>query len=148
MQLSARLGNAPNLRGTQVLRQVLARRAPGTPPTESDAETLFLQLARRTGLPEPRRQFTVPTPEGVFRLDFAWPARRIAVEVDGAATHATPAALRRDLHRQNRLLLSWMSQGWALLRFTWDDVAKPDLARQTAAKLREAWALGLSSTVL
>ncbi len=78
----------PRLRGSGALRSVLASRPPGAPPTDSDAETLFLQLARRAGLPEPLRQFSVPTSEGAFRIDFAWPVRRVAVEIDGAATHA------------------------------------------------------------
>ncbi|HUC15123.1 MAG TPA: hypothetical protein VMS00_11790 [Acidimicrobiales bacterium] len=134
----------PRLRGAGALRSVLASRPPGAPPTESDAETLFLQLARRAGLPEPLRQFSVPTSEGAFRLDFAWPLRRVAVEIDGAATHASREALSRDLRRQNRLLLSMVPAGWALLRFTWDDLVDPRFAGQVVDKLREAWVIGLN----
>ena len=134
----------PRLRGAGALRSVLASRPPGAPPTESDAETLFLQLALRAGLPEPLRQFGVPTSEGAFRLDFAWPLRRVAVEIDGAATHASREALGRDLRRQNRILLSMMPAGWALLRFTWDDLADPRFAAQLVDKLREAWVIGLN----
>jgi len=132
-----------NQRGTRSLRRLLASRPDGTPPTDSDAETLFLQLARRTGLPEPRRQFVVPTIEGQFRTDFAWPSRRLAVEVDGAATHASSRALTKDLRRQNRLLLSLAPTGWSLLRFTWDDLSSKQYADQVAGKLREAWTIGL-----
>ena len=133
----------PRLRGAGALRSVLASRPPGALPTESDAETLFLQLARRAGMPEPLRQFSVPTSEGAFRLDFAWPLRRVAVEIDGAAAHASREALSRDLRRQNRLLLSMVPAGWALLRFTWDDLVDPRFAGQVIDKLREAWVIGL-----
>jgi very-short-patch-repair endonuclease len=142
--LTAALGTGTPRRGTGSLRHLLDARPLAAPPTESDAETLFLQLARRAGLPEPVRQFFVPTPEGRFRVDFAWPDRRIAVEVDGGAAHASPKALARDLRRQNRLLLVLAPAGWVLLRFSWPDVALPRFAGQTIAKLREAWALGIA----
>jgi very-short-patch-repair endonuclease len=143
--LAEAVAAAPRLRGAGALRSVLAGRPSGAPPTESDAETLFLQLARRSGLPEPQRQFALPTSEGVFRLDFAWPLRRIAVEIDGAATHASREALSRDLRRQNRLLISMVPAGWALLRFTWDDLVDPRFAGQMVDKLREAWVIGLNA---
>ncbi len=103
-----------------------------------------MQLARRAGMPEPLRQFSVPTSEGAFRLDFAWPLRRVAVEIDGAASHASREALSRDLRRQNRLLLSMVPAGWAFLRFTWDDLVDPRFAGQVGDKLREAWVIGLN----
>jgi very-short-patch-repair endonuclease len=145
-EVRAAVGAIANQRGTRALRQLVSHREPGLPPTESDAETLFLQLARRTGLPEPQRQFSVPTVEGTFRLDFAWPARALAVEIDGAGTHASRDALRRDLRRQNRLMLSLTAGGWALLRFTWDDVNDERYAAQLSANLREAWVIGLNRT--
>ena len=143
-RLADMVAAVPNRPGTRALRELLARRSPGSPATESDAETLFLQLARRAGLPEPQRQYAVPTAEGNFRLDFAWPSRGLGVEIDGAGAHASRDALRRDLRRQNRLVLSLASAGWALLRFTWDDVASPRYGEQVAANLREAWLLGLN----
>jgi very-short-patch-repair endonuclease len=136
----------PHLRGAGALRSVLARRPPDAPPTDSDAETLFLQLARGARLPEPLRQFSVPTSDGTFRLDFAWPARRVAVEIDGAATHASREALSRDLRRQNRVLLSLAPAGWALLRFTWDDLVDDRFATQVTDRLREAWVGGLNES--
>jgi very-short-patch-repair endonuclease len=47
----------------------------------------------------------------------------IAVEVDGWNSHGTPAALAKDLRRQNALVL----RGWTILRFTWKQVTEcPD----------------------
>lgn len=145
--LSDALAAAPNRRGTRALRQLVGDRGPTAPATESDAETLFLQLARRAGLPAPVRQFLVPTSEGTFRLDFAWPSHRLAVEVDGASTHASREALTRDLRRQNRLMLCLAAAGWSLLRFTWDDVADERYASQVAATVREAWVIGVNRVV-
>lgn len=122
-------------RGAARLRAVLLRRPDGAPATESDAETLFLQVARRCGLPEPRRQVPSLLGGARLRMDFAWPASRLAVEIDGAATHAGADALGRDLRRQNRLVVA----GWLVLRFTWSDVAiYPD---QVAEVLLEAWTM-------
>jgi very-short-patch-repair endonuclease len=109
--------------GALVLREVLRRRPGAAPPTESDAETRFIQLVRRAGFPAPVRQMAVMCHGRRFRLDAAWPAERLAVEIDGAATHANAEALGRDLRRQNALVL----EGWTVLRFTWEDVVRyPD----------------------
>ena len=127
-----RLLAVPGVPGWGLLRQVLSRRPDRAAPTESEAETLFLQLARSRGLPEPRRQYTLILQGRKYRLDFAWPELRIAVEIDGASVHAEPSALRSDLLRQNRIILD----GWAVLRYTWFDVVNhpldvvsPDLLR-------------------
>lgn len=56
----------------------------------------------------------------VARADFAYPDRRLAIEVDGFETHSTPRALQSDLARQNALV----ALGWTVLRFTWSDVVR------------------------
>jgi very-short-patch-repair endonuclease len=100
--------------GARGLATVLARRPLGAPPTESDAETLFVQLARDLGYPDPVRQYPVLLRGRRFRIDFAWPGLRLAVEIDGAVVHG-PDELPSDLLRQNRIVLD----GWMILRFTW-----------------------------
>lgn len=99
--------------GAASLRRVLDRRPSGVPPTESDAETRFLQIARITGLPSPERQVHVVLRGRRYRLDAAWRHIRLAVEVDGAATHG-PERLTADLHRQNLMVMD----GWMVLRFS------------------------------
>ncbi len=54
----------------------------------------------------------------VARVDFAWPALRLAVEADGFAYHSDREAYRRDRERLNQL----ERLGWRVLRFTWEDV--------------------------
>jgi very-short-patch-repair endonuclease len=120
--------------GVRRLAAVLAARPPGAPPTESDAETLFIQLVRHGGFPDPIRQYRLRIRGRLVRLDFAWPLLRLAVEVDGAATHG-PGELPGDLRRQNRILLD----GWFILRYPWQVVAH-DWAR-VIGELRQAWEL-------
>jgi very-short-patch-repair endonuclease len=136
-QVQAALPAAKGLRGAAVLRSVLRRRPAGAPPTESDAETLFLQLVRRCGIPEPIRQFHIRVAGRSVFIDFAWPALWILVEIDGAATHATSSALIKDLERQNLLI------AWAILRFTWYDVVhRPEYVEAT---IRRVWAAQAAS---
>jgi very-short-patch-repair endonuclease len=118
--------------GVRRLAAVLAARPAGAPPTESDAETLFVQLTRRAGLPNPVRQYRLRLRGRLVRLDFAWPALHLAVEIDGAGVHG-PDTLPADLRRQNRILLD----GWFILRYPWEAVAH-DWAR-VMSELREAW---------
>lgn len=110
--------------GTNVLKRVLARRSPTTVPTESALETRFAQLVRRAGVPDPVSQYEGPG----YRIDFAWPAQRVAVELDGLAFHDGREAQLRDRERQNRVVLD----GWRVLRFTWHDVTRAS-ARVIAA---------------
>jgi very-short-patch-repair endonuclease len=106
-------------RAGRVLSDVLAGRPAGAPPTDSDAETLFVQIARAVGLPPPQRQFRILIRGREYRIDFAWPALRLAVEIDGASVHG-PGQLGSDLRRQNHIVLD----GWMILRFTWSMVAR------------------------
>src|SRR4029079_2234357 len=59
----------------------------------------------------------------VARLDVAFLAQRIAIEVDGFAYHRDRNRFQRDRTRQNALV----NLGWTILRFTWQDItAHPD----------------------
>jgi very-short-patch-repair endonuclease len=120
--------------GAACLRHVLDQRPVGAPPTESDPETLFVQIARTVGLPDPRRQFVVILRGRKYRLDFAWPALRLAVEIDSISAHG-PDRLGADLYRQNQIQLD----GWLIVRFTTQTVAyKPTFVERD---LRAAWEL-------
>jgi very-short-patch-repair endonuclease len=114
----------PMRRGTAVVQEVLSRQQPGRRAPESVLETRFLQLIRSAGLPEPVPQFQVRLGDGTaVRLDFAYPDRRIAIELDGAAFHSGELAEQRDRRRDTRL----GALGWRVLRFGWDDVTRaPD----------------------
>jgi very-short-patch-repair endonuclease len=48
-------------------------------------------------------------------IDLAYPHLRIAIELDGWATHGVRSAFESDRIRANDLVL----MGWTVLRFTW-----------------------------
>jgi len=54
----------------------------------------------------------------IARIDVAFLAQRLAIEVDGLAYHADRARFQRDRTRQNALV----NLGWTVLRFTWQDI--------------------------
>ena len=53
-------------------------------------------------------------------VDFAWPDRRIVVEVDGAAFHDSVTDREHDERRDRAL----EAAGWIVLRLSWNDVMK------------------------
>ena len=78
------------------------------------------KLLRDYGLPPAEFQYRVAQ----WILDFAYPEVKLALEVDGWEVHSSPAALQRDLQRQNALI----ALGWTILRFTWADVVRKPAA--------------------
>jgi len=106
-------------RGVGVLRMLLDKRSEGDDLSESVLEARMLGLCREQGLPAPICQHEVHhRTRFVGRVDFAYPADRVAIEVDGYESHSSLDAFRRDRARQNELV----GLGWTVLRFTWDDV--------------------------
>lgn len=85
----------------------------------SQAERLLVGLLRAGGLTGWELGYGC---QG-YVLDVAFPAQRVAIEVDGWAWHVSPDRFVRDRQRQNALI----NGGWRLLRFTWHDLTtRPD----------------------
>lgn len=85
----------------------------------SGAERLLVRLLRSARV----RGWTLGYPVGPYLIDVAFPAARVAVEVDGWAWHVDAERFRSDRRRQNALVAA----GWTVLRFTWHDlVHRPD----------------------
>ena len=91
-----------------------------TASSESVLESLARVVLVQAGLAPDALQLPVTDPDGhlVARVDMAWPAARLVVELDGFAYHSDRQAVRRDRARANRLALL----GWCVLRFGWEDV--------------------------
>ena len=53
-----------------------------------------------------------------YRIDVAFPRQKVAIEVDGFASHSSPEDFYNDRKRQNAIALL----GWQVLRFTWWDL--------------------------
>ncbi len=70
-----------------------------------------------------------------YRLDFAFPVQKIAVEVDGITYHNTPEAFEADRRRDREL----SAIGWTTVRFSASEVFKRSLhcARQVADLVKQ-----------
>ncbi len=90
-------------------------------------ETFALQV-RALGLPEPVREYRFHH-ERRFRVDFAWPDLKIAVEVDGGTwnngRHTRGQGFHNDCIKKNLLSCS----GWSVLTGDSKMVASGELVR-------------------
>lgn len=68
-------------------------------------------------------------PVGRYRIDFALPAQKFGIELDGHATHSSTAAIAADRRRQRQL----EEMGWHIIRFGGQEVYQ-----NTAACVRSA----------
>ncbi len=106
--------------GTGVLERVLSMLPVEAEHTQSGLEVQFLEICGRQGITPPVIQAPVRVGGRFFRLDFAWVAQRVFVEIDGAAYHSTQTQIAADGGRQNLLL----GAGWIPLRFTATDLSE------------------------
>jgi hypothetical protein len=126
--------------GCARVHRVLAGMDHDSSLVESDLESLLLTLIVAAGLPAPVAQYPVTVDSAHYRLDFAYPARRIAIEGDGFAFHSDRQRFESDRQRQNDLVLD----GWLVLRFTWRQIVhQPD---QVAARIAAALDLRASGS--
>jgi very-short-patch-repair endonuclease len=87
----------------------------------SELETALARVVRTYELPTPTLQHEVwHAGRCLGTVDAAYPALKLAIEVDGYEFHSSPEAFQRDRTRQNHLV----NLGWTVLRFTWHDVVK------------------------
>jgi very-short-patch-repair endonuclease len=87
-----------------------------TAPKESEIERRFAQQIRAAGLPEPEREYYHITGRD-FRLDFAWPAIKLGVEVQGMA-HRIKSKFHADMEKR---ILAQMN-GWLVMEISGDMV--------------------------
>jgi very-short-patch-repair endonuclease len=106
-------------RGVRNLRRCLGAERLDASLTQSVAERRFLALCRDAGFPRPRLQHAIEHAPGRWhRVDFAWPAGALAIEIDGWTFHGTRTAARRD----RRLDREIRAAGWQVERFMRDDL--------------------------
>jgi hypothetical protein len=90
------------------------------PEAESPMESEARLVMQDGGLPEAVLQYEIVDRDGrMWRVDFAWPDCRVAVEYDGSDWHSSPEALRRD--RQKRAALEEIDGGSFLSSATMSD---------------------------
>jgi very-short-patch-repair endonuclease len=116
--------------GWRVLGRVLeGEREPGF--SRSEGERRMLAIVRAAGLPEPRRNLHSHD----YEIDQLWPEHRVAVEIDGFATHGR----RRDFERDRGKGADLQAHGVTVLRFTWRQITERRL--WVAARLAATLAL-------
>ena len=115
-------------RSVRKLQQVLRERIPGYDPGESELEGRLARLIQRAGLPAPTQQLKVNYGDHRYRVDFAWPDRRLYLEGNGFGWHQLSSDLDNEANRQNELVLD----GWTPIEITWrmpDSVIESTLRR-------------------
>lgn len=83
---------------------------------EREFETRLLQLS---DLPQPESEYSFH-PERKWRFDFAYPDKRLAIEIEGGTwshgRHSRPLGFSADCEKYNEATVL----GWRVLRFTSD----------------------------
>jgi very-short-patch-repair endonuclease len=103
--------------GSRAMRQLLDHTGDRA---HSELERMAVGLLRAAGITGFTLNHRTRLSSGrVVELDIAFQGRRVALELDGYAYHASPEAHRADLRRANEI----MADGWTLRRFTYADLA-------------------------
>lgn len=109
--LQKALERNPRMRGMSPARKMVAVL---DADTQSKAEELFRRMLKNEEIGEWIQQY----PFRGWAIDFAWPDRKVAVEIDGWAFHRDHKAFLRDSRKRNALACA----GWITLSFTWHDL--------------------------
>ncbi len=117
--------------GIGKIRPLVEQRTKWNTASESALEDRFRRLVATSGLPPPTAQHCVDDGSAIVcRADFAYPDRRILIELDGERYHMDREAFQNDRMKQNRV----HALGWVVYRFTWEQVMNtPDAVIATLA---------------
>lgn len=116
-------------RGAGPLRALLHEHATEVAATDSGFERLAVATLCAAGLPAPVIQHPVTVGGARYRLDLAYPAQRVGIELDGSV-HLRRDVWEADHVRQNALVLA----GWTILRFTWREYTQRPAAFVAAVR--------------
>jgi very-short-patch-repair endonuclease len=100
-------------RGTKALRDILGDL--DAQVTREELEKLFKEFVRAHHLPRPSLNVVV----GPYELDAVWWKQKVAVELDGFATHGPRQRFESDRERDRKLQV----MGWRVVRITWRQLA-------------------------
>lgn len=105
--------------GCAALRAALDNRLGDDPVPLSEWSRMVEDLLIGSGLSRPRLEYRICDDAGVLlaQVDLAYPAHRVAVELDSVRYHLNRESFISDPRRRNRLTVA----GWRVLSFTWDD---------------------------
>lgn len=106
--------------GAGRLEQMLIDRHVDAAALESRLEARLWRILTRSALPSCLRQHWVVANGKRYRLDFAWPERRVAVECNGLAFHG-----RERFDRDGERTADLSSEGWLVIPVTWTHTSTP-----------------------
>jgi hypothetical protein len=92
---------------------------------ESPGETRTRLALLAAGLPAPELQYEIPTAEGLFRADFAWPDRCVILEFDGEAKYFDYRPAGEALLAERRRESALTADGWTVVRARWAELSVP-----------------------
>lgn len=124
-----RLTGAPGRRPSVVRLLVDERFAIGGGRTESWLERVVLGILLDAGIEEPVPQHWVTVDGHRYRLDLAWPDKKIALEADGFGAHSSYGSFHDDRRRDLRL----RRVGWDVLHVTGEMTAEEIVGAVDAA---------------
>ncbi len=109
-------------RGCEALRASLAERFDDQAVPLSDWSRMVAVLLVDAGLERPEFEHRVCLADGRFvaQVDLAFPAQRVAIELDSARWHDNRESFVNDRRRHNAITLA----GWTVLSFTWSDYSR------------------------
>lgn len=112
------------------------KRATGEPPAPGQWDG-FARLIAAMGMAKPETEYRFHA-ERKWRFDLAWPAHKIALEIEGGVwtrgRHTRPAGFLGDMEKYNEAALA----GWCVLRTTTKGVQDGAALRLIERALREA----------
>jgi hypothetical protein len=120
--------------GTALIRRLLLDLGPDYVPTQSEGESLVMELVDAIGLPDPERQVPMSDDQGwVMNVDFLWRASGLVLEVD-STWHDGPLDRRMDRTQQRRL----EDAGWEVWRWPYRRliVNAPRFGKQLTERLQ------------
>lgn len=132
LRAAAEPAGQARVQGMAALRRHLVERGYLGAPAPSVLESQMTRLFVRFGLPLPEAE-VVAGENGEYRLDFAYPVLKLAIEVDGYAWHWDPDRVAADHARRNRLL----ALGWRVLVYAWVQIR--DTPEEIAAEIRACY---------
>lgn len=105
--------------------------------TRVDPTRLFVAFVTQNGLPAPLTEYRFH-PARRWRTDYAWPDKRVALEVEGGifvrGRHSRGAGMLKDMEKYNELA----ARGWRLVRTTPDKLCSPETLRVLTLALAAA----------
>ncbi|MGV0800245.1 DUF559 domain-containing protein, partial [Mycolicibacterium elephantis] len=133
-QLRVAAAQQAGRRGIVAVRELIPlARAEAESPMESEARLVMID----GGLAPTELQYEIVDRDfRTWRVDFAWPECRLAVEYDGFDWHSDQDQFRRD--RLKRAALQEV--GWSVLSVVFDDVRRRpwEMLRRIETELRRA----------